>query len=250
MLRQIIVSIGSLKISKDFIIKFRIWDNWQNMKWIYTSSILVALYFGVKMFGLIGKTISKIGDVVTGDLDKVSLGFSGGALLSDWSFVRSDTYKYIFLFFTMSLVYHFGGRTVEILYGIPYRPTFKSFVKSQVRTFTTIFVCYILEQVFVGISSGVLSMTGGSMLQPVVKFLIQSFLFGAVIIDGLHEVRGSSIKQGIKHSFNFYPGIALVFGGAGLLLSYIPLLGTLAIGSVLTVGILIAIKRVEASPVY
>ncbi len=250
MLRQIIVSIGSLKISKDFIIKFRIWDNWQNMKWIYTSSILVALYFGVKMFGLIGKTISKIGDVVTGDLDKVNLGFSGGALLSDWSFVRADTYKYLFLFFTMSLVYHIGGRTVEILYGIPYRPTFKSFVKSQVRTITTIFVCYILEQVFAGISSGVLSMTGGSMLQPVVKFLIQSFLFGAVIIDGLHEVRGSSIKQGINHSFNFYPGIALVFGGAGLLLSYIPLLGTLAIGSVLTVGILIAIKRVEASPVY
>ena len=98
MLRQIIISIGSLKISKDFITRYRLWDNWQNMRWIYTSSILVALYFGVKMFGLIGKAISKIGDVVTGNLDTVSLGFSGGALLSDWSFVRSATYKYIFLF--------------------------------------------------------------------------------------------------------------------------------------------------------
>jgi hypothetical protein len=249
MLRQIIISIGSLKISKDFISRYRIWDNWQNMKWIYTSSIFIALYFGVKMFGLITKAISNLGNIVTGELENVSLGFTGGALLSDWSFVRSDTYKYLFLFFTMSLVYHFGGRTVEILYGIPYRPTFKAFVKSQLRTFTTIFICYLLEQVFVGISSGVLSMTGGSWLQPVVKFLIQCFLFGAVIIDGLHDVRGSSIKQGIKHSFNFYPGIALVFGGVGLLLSYVPLLGSLAISSVLTVGILIAIKRVEASPV-
>lgn len=250
MLRQIIISIGSLKISKDFITKYRIWDNWQNMRWIYTSSILIALYFGIKMFGLIGKAVSNLGHVVTGDLEKVNLGFSGGIVLSDWSFVQSDTYKYFFLFFTMSLVYHFGGRTVELLYGIPYRPTFKAFVKSQVRTFATIFVCYILEQVLVGITSSVLSMTGGSWLQPVVKFLIQCFLFGAVIIDGLHDVRGSSIKQGIKHSFNFYPGIVLVFGGVGLLLSYVPLLGSLAISSVLTVGILIAIKRLEASPVY
>nr|MBP6794841.1 hypothetical protein [Saprospiraceae bacterium] len=248
MLRQIIISIGSLKISKDFITRYRLWDNWQNMRWIYTSSILVALYFGVKMFGLIGKAISKIGDVVTGNLDTVSLGFSGGALLSDWSFVRSDTYKYIFLFFTMSLVYHFGGRAVEILYGIPYRPTFSTFVKSQIRTFFTLLVCYVLEQVFVGISTGILGMTGGSWLTPVVKFMIQSFLFGAVIIDGLHDVRGASIKQGIKHSFDFYPGIALVFGAIGLLISYVPLLGSLAISSVLTVGILIAIKRVEAGP--
>lgn len=250
MLRQIIISIGSLKISKDFIARYQIWNNWQNMRWIYTSSILVALYFGVKMFGLIGKAISKIGDVVTGDLDKVSLGFTGGALMSDWSFVRSDSYKYIFLFFTMSLAYHFGGRTVETLYGIPYRPSLRTFVKSQIRTFITLFVCYVLEQVFVGISSGILSMTGGTWFKPVVKFLIQSFLFGAVIIDGLHDVRGASIKQGIKHSLNFYPGIALVFGAIGLLISYVPLLGSLAISSVLTVGILIAIKRVEASPVY
>lgn len=246
MLRQIIISIGALRISKDFITKFRLWENWQSMRWIYTSFTLVAIYMGLKMFGLMGDAISNLGNIVSGDTESIKMGFSGGTLLTDLSFFKSDTYKYLFLFFTMSLVYHFGGRTVEILYGIPYKPAFKPFVKSQIRTVIAIFICYILENIIEGISGAIIGKT--SILFQVLKFLLHSFFFGAVIIDGLHDVRGTSIKHGLKHSFNIYPGIAILFGAVGLVLSYIPIVGVVLISSVITVGILIAIKRVDAVP--
>ncbi|MBK6391941.1 MAG: hypothetical protein KA109_01460 [Saprospiraceae bacterium] len=245
MLRQIVISIGALRISKDFIIKYRLWDKWQSMRWIYTTFAVLAIALGFKMLGLIADGISNLGHIVTGDFDQVHLGLTGGAFLSDWNFTNSGFYNYVFLFLVMSFVFHFGGRALEILYGIPYRPTFRFFVKSQIRTVIAVFICFILEQVLTGLSSAALSIMGGAWLKWLAKFLIQSFLFGAIIIDGLHEMRGWSINKGIKHSFDHYPGVAVLFGAVGLLFSKIPFVGIVLVGSVLTVGILLAIKRVD-----
>ncbi len=247
MLKQIIVSIGALRISKDFILRYRLWENWRSMRWIHYASVFFAVYCGIKMFSLIGAAFSNLGSLVTGNLDHVQLGFTGGFFKSDFTFFDSDIYKYLFLFFSMSLVFHFGGRTMEILYRVPYRPTFKLFIHSQVRSFMMVLVCYFLESVITGIAGGLLSTFGIGWFHPVFKFLIQSFFFGAIIIDSLHEVRGWSFKASIKHSFNYYSGIALLMGSAGLALSHVPVIGALVVGSIISVGTLIAIKRVETT---
>jgi len=247
MLKQIIIAISALRIGKDFIVRHRLWENWRSMKWIHYASVLFAIFFGIKMFGLIGAAFSNLGNLVTGHMDQVQLGFTGGFLKSDFTFFDSDMYKYLFLFFSMSLVFHFGGRTLEILYRVPYRPTFKTFIHSQLRSFILVFVCYILESTISGVTQGLLSSFGIGWFQPVFKFMIQSFFFGAVIIDGLHEVRGWSFKASIKHSLNYYSGIALLMGAAGLTLSYVPVIGALVVGSIISVGTLIAIKRVETT---
>ncbi|MEP7268826.1 MAG: hypothetical protein ABI844_14455 [Saprospiraceae bacterium] len=246
MLKQFIISIGSLKVSKDFMLKYRLWEGWESMRWIHISFVFAAIFFGFKMLGIIGSAFSNLGNLISGDFENIKLGMTGGAFVSDWSFVKSDSYKYLFLFFTMSIVYHIGGRAMEILYNIPYRPNFKFFVKSQIRTAIVVMVCFILEQVFSGISSMALGLIGFKWLQPASDFIIQSFLFGAILLDGLHEVRGWKVNHGIKHSFKFYSGIALFYGAIGLILSYIPILGLILVSTILSVGILIAIKRIEA----
>ncbi|MBK7607369.1 MAG: hypothetical protein IPI18_09285 [Saprospiraceae bacterium] len=88
MLRQIVISIGALRISKDFIIKYRLWDKWQSMRWIYTTFAVLAIALGFKMLGLIADGISNLGHIVTGDFDQVHLGLTGGAFLSDWNFYQ------------------------------------------------------------------------------------------------------------------------------------------------------------------
>lgn len=113
MLRQIVISIGALRISKDFIIKYRLWDKWQSMRWIYTTFAVLAIALGFKMLGLIADGISNLGHIVTGDFDQVHLGLTGGAFLSDWNFTNSGFYNYVFLFLVMSFVFHFGGRALR-----------------------------------------------------------------------------------------------------------------------------------------
>lgn len=248
MLKQFIIAIGALKISKDFILRYRLWENWRSMRWIHYTWVLFAVFCGIKMLSLVGKAFSNLGNLVTGNLDHVQLGFTGGGLLkSDFTFFDSDIYKYLFLFFSMSLVFHFGGRTLEILYRVPYRPTLKVFIQSQVRSLIMVLVCFVLESVITGISSGLLSTFGVGWFQPVFKFLIQSFFFGAVIMDGLHGERGWSFKASIKHSYTYYSGIGLLMGAVGLILSYIPIIGALVVGSVISVATMIAIKRVETT---
>jgi len=247
MLKQFVIAIGALRISKDFILRYRLWENWRSMRWIHYASVLFAVYCGIMMFSLIGLAFSNLGNLVSGEIDHIQLGFTGGIQKSDFSFFDSDIYKYLFLFFSMSLVYHFGGRTLEILYRVPYRPTFRIFIRSQVRSLIMVFVCYFLESVITGISHGLLSAFGIGWFQPVFKFLIQSFFFGAVIMDGLHEVRGWSFKASIKHAYNYYSGIALLMGSAGLALSYIPIIGAILVGSVISVATMIAIKRVDTT---
>lgn len=247
MLKQFVIAIGALRISKDFILRYKLWENWKSMRWIHYASVIFAIYFGIKMFSLFGLAISNLGNLVSGDIESVKMGFTGGFFKSDFSFFDSDIYKYLFLFFSMSLVFHFGGRTLEILYRVPYRPTFKFFITNQIRSLIMVSVCFVLEQVITGISDGVLSAFGIGWFQPVFKFMIQSFFFGAVIMDGLHEVRGWSFKASIKHSFNYYSGIALIMGGAGLILSYVPLIGALLVGSVISVATMLAMKRVETT---
>ncbi|MEO5583390.1 MAG: hypothetical protein ABIR66_11915 [Saprospiraceae bacterium] len=246
MLRQIIISISALRVSKDFITRYRLWENWQSMKWMHTAFIVFAIFMGIKMFGIVGDCISGLGYLVSGDTSTMKLGFSGNIFTGDFSFLKSDTYKYLFLFFTLSLVYHFGGRALEILYNVPYKPTFKQFLVNQKRALLVLLVGYIIEHIFTGVVSGMLSITGGKWLSGVVQFIIQSFIFGAILIDGLHEVRGTDLRKGFKHSFNYYPGIALSLGAVGLALSYIPVIGVLLVGSIVTIAILIAIKRSEA----
>ena len=247
MLKQIIIAISALKISKDFILRYRLWENWRSMRWIHYAFVMFAIFFGIKMFGLFGSAFSNLGNLVTGNMDQVQLGFTGGFMKSDFSFFDSDMYKYLFLFFSMSLVFHFGGRTMEVLYRVPYRPTFKIFIHSQVRSFLMVLVCYILESIISGVAHGLLSAFSIGWFHPVFKFMIQSFFFGAVIIDGLHEARGWSFKASIKHSLNYYSGIALLMGAVGLALSYVPVFGALVVGSIISVGTLIAIKRMETT---
>lgn len=242
MLRQIIISISALKLSKDFISRYRLWEDWRSMRWMHTAFTIFAVYMGIKMFGLIGSFISGLGQIASGE--PLKLGFSGNIFRGDFSFLQSDSYKYVFLFFTMSLIYHFGGRALEILYGVPYNPTFKSFITAQKRTLIALILGYIIEQVATGLASGVLSIVGVKWLSGVAGFLINSFIFGAIIIDGLHEVRGTDVKAGFKHSYNYYPGIALTLGAVGLASSYIPFAGVL-LEALITVAILIAIKRTE-----
>lgn len=247
MLNQFIIAIGALKISKDFILRYKLWENWRSMRWVHYASVIFAVICGIKMLSLVGAAFSNLGNIVTGNLDHIQLGFTGGFLKSESDFFDTDIYKYLFLFFSMSLVYHFGGRTLEILYRVPYRPTFKVFIHSQVRALIFVLICFILESIVTGISGGLLKTFGIGWFQPVFKFVIQSFFFGAVILDGLHGGRGWSFKASIKHSFNYYSGIALLLGAAGLALSYIPVIGALLVGSIISVAAMIAIKRVETT---
>lgn len=247
MLHQFIVAIGALAVSKDFILSHRLWDNWKSMRWVHTASIIAMFYFGIRIFGVITSLFSNIGPEMVADAGQVEMGFNAGFFKSNFSFFDDDIYKYLFLFCSMSLVYHFGGKTMEILYHVPYRPTFKTFVRTQVRGFAFVLVCYVLESVITGISGGLLSTFNIGWFQPAFKFLVQSFFFGAVIMDALHEERGWSFKASIKHSFNYYSGIALVCGAVGLALSYVPVLGALLVGSVVSVATMIAIKRIETT---
>ncbi|HNR09441.1 MAG TPA: hypothetical protein PKM27_19120 [Saprospiraceae bacterium] len=247
MLHQFIIAIGALAISKDFILSHRLWDNWKSMRWVHTASIIAMFYFGIRMFGVIVSLFSGLGSLASGDPGQLKMGFNAGFFNSDFSFFDDDIYKYLFLFCSMSLVYHFGGKTMEILYQVPYRPTFKTFIRSQARGFAFVFMCYILESVITGISSGLLSAFHIGWFQPVFKFLVQSFFFGAVIMDALHEERGWNFKASIKHSLNHYSGIALVCGTVGLALSHVPVLGALLVGSVVSVATMIAMKRIETT---
>lgn len=247
MLHQFIIAIGALAISKDFILSHRLWDNWKSMRWVHTASIIAMFYFGIRIFGVIISFFSGLGSLVTNNPGQLEMGFNAGFFKSDFAFFDDDIYKYLFLFCSMSLVYHFGGKTMEILYNVPYRPSFKTFVRTQARSLAFVFMCYILESVVTGISGGLLSAFHIGWFQPVFKFLVQSFLFGAVIMDTLHEERGWDFKASIKHSLNYYSGIALVCGMLGLALSHVPLLGALLVGSVVSVATMIAMKRMETT---
>jgi hypothetical protein len=245
MLRQFFISFSALAISKSFILRHRLWENWESMRWLYASVLVGAFLVGLRLLRVLGAAVRNVTSMFQGDFDRVEMGM-GFNWFSLESFSSSSSYKYLFLLLTMSLVYHFGGRAIEIIYGIPYRPSFKGFIRSQTRTAIVVLLCLIIEKIVTGILSGILNLSHGGFLLGLATFLIHSFLFGAVIIDGLHEVRGATMNQGIKHSFNHYPGIALSMGAIGVIFSYVPLIGIIFVSSILTVAILIAIKRVDS----
>ena len=86
MIRQIYIAIGALKVSRAFILRYRRWEKWESMKWMHTLFTALAIYVGLKMFGMIGSALANLGHLASGDLDAVKLGFNISSL-PDWSFV-------------------------------------------------------------------------------------------------------------------------------------------------------------------
>lgn len=242
MLRQIFISIDALKQSKEFIRRYRPWEGWQSIGWISNLYLILAMIIGLKFLQALTYSFSHLFSVA-GSSGHVEAGF--GNLFTILFTSSNNFYQYLILFFSMALIYHIGGRTMQIIYRIPYRPSFKEFIHSQVRGAIVVMICFFLTKICIGVGTSVLSMIGFGWIHWLLKMIVSSFFFGTALIDGLHEVRGIAIRQGILHSYHQYPGIAIIIGGIGLALSCIPILGVIGVG-LLSVPILIAIHRFES----
>lgn len=222
--RNFIDTIFCFPKSVQFIREHRLWDGFWRYSWVSTILIVIGVLFSLRFYttftGWIGNMTfnpSEIGER-TRDIFGALRSQGGG-------FLFSSSFKYIVFIFMEIIIFHSVGRTIEILRKTEERvPTFKIFLKAQIRMIEIGFRAWIYELIAMILISIAVGLLGLEFLKMPILFLVQIYLIGFAMVDNYNERLGMKIKESISFTAN-YKGVAIAVGLVVYLIMLIPLAG-------------------------
>jgi CysZ protein len=222
--RNFIDTIFCFPKSVKFIREHRLWDGFWRYSWFSIILIVIGVLFSLRFYSTFTDWIWNI------TLNPVEIGERTrdifGKLKSQGSgFLFSSSFKYIVFILMEIVIFHSVGRTIEILRkGEERKPTFKIFLRAQIRMIEISFRAWVYEliaMIFISIGVGLL---GVEFLKMPILFLIQVYLIGFAMVDNYNERLGMKIKESIVFTGN-YKGVAVAVGLVVYVIMLIPLAG-------------------------
>ena len=233
----------------NFIKKHQLWKGMQQYSWLNKLSIFVGMVLGIKIFKVLMDFLFHL--PITNPIAITSSVFH---LVKDVSIESYELFflggfKYIIVLALEVLIIHFGGKTTEILTGVPFKMTFKDFLSDQIRAFKMILRKYILELIVTAAIGIALKIIGFGYIETPLVLVIQCYFLGVVIMDNYFKHRGKTTKES-EQIIRQYAGLATAIGMFFYIMLFIPIIGAVVgacIAAVASTLVLYELKPLENS---
>ncbi|MGB0864650.1 MAG: EI24 domain-containing protein [Saprospiraceae bacterium] len=201
-----------------FIRTHRLWDGFWKYSWVSTILIVIGVVFSLRFYANFSDWIFDMNWKKPTEIGRHTLDALGGTLFS-------SGFKYIVFILMEIVIFHSVGRTIEILRkGEKRTPTFKIFLKAQIRMIKISIQSWIYELLALIAISIIVGLLGIEFLKMPILFLVQAYLIGFAMVDNYNERLGMKIKESIRFTAD-YKGVALAVGLVVYLIMLIPLAG-------------------------
>lgn len=244
-LNQFIDTIKGHWEATEFIIKYRPWSGFWNYGWVSSLLLSLAILSGFKFFNVFMNWFEQFkSHENTNSFVEMGLLFESMALES-YNFLFSGSIKYIMLILLEVVIFHLCRRTMEILSKEESKPTFKEFLKAQIRMIKAVFRTYILEMIFTALIKFSFNMLDAyAFLEPAFIFTVQCYFLGFLVIDNYNEQFHLSIKDSAKYTKQF-AGVAIAIGLVLNVFLLIPLIGPIVGPMIAAVTVTLIMYRIS-----
>ncbi|MEZ4888831.1 MAG: hypothetical protein R3E32_29160 [Chitinophagales bacterium] len=227
-----------------FIQKHELWKGMKQYGWLNRLSVLAGVVLGVKIFMMLMEFLLNI--PLFNPIEMTS------SIFHLFSKVGTESYqlfflggfKYLIVLALEVLIIHFGGKTTEVLTGVPFHLTFKEFIADQIRAVKVIIQKYILELIVTIIIGIVLGILGIDFLKTPLIFIAQCYFLGVVLMDNYFKQRGKTVRQS-EEIIRRYAGLATAIGMVFYILLFIPIIGAVMGACIAAVASTLALHKLK-----
>ncbi len=206
-----------------FIRKNRIWEGFWKYTWVSTLVIIIGLLFTVRFYSYFA--------IWWIHIDPAAIGTETRNLLSRFTgeganLFLSSGFKYVIFIFMEIVIFHSVGRTIQLISKKQDRePTFKIFLKAQIRMIKISLRSWVKELIATILISIAIGISGADFLKTPLIFIVQCYYIGFMMVDNYNERLGMNITQSAKFTQKF-ADVTLAIGLVVYIIMYIPLIGT------------------------
>lgn len=208
-----------------FTRKHKLWEGFWRYGWVSKMLILIALFIGLKFFGIFMKWINQFREADSEEMMVVVSGMFTDFYNSGYAELFSGGTKYFMLILLEVIIFHMCRRTLEILNG-KYEAAlgFNDFIKAQIRMLKVGLYSWVLEIVVAALAGVGLGIFGISFLEDGIVFIAQCYFLGWAVVDNYNEQFGLTINESLKYTSQYF-GIALAVGAVLYIIMLIPIAG-------------------------
>lgn len=216
--------------TSSFIVKARLWDGFFRHKLVLLVSIIGVIIIPYSLFEFVRSQISS-SQIFNGSNQAIA---SMNNSIS-WKSLFEGGNKYVVLILIQMLVVYFSNRTIEYLSGVKIHMTVHELLKSQFRVISVSIRNWVIELIIgIGISI-VIGIFGPDWLEDLTKFIIACYFVGYLFIDNYNFTFGMTIKDSAE-VVKRHVGAALVVGFVAKVLLLLPIIGSIFVSFICSVG--------------
>lgn len=208
-----------------FIKEHRLWVGFWHYGWVSRFLIFVAILIGLKFFGIFAKWLNEATHTDSVHILSMTSGMFSDMYNQGFKEIFTGNMHFMMLILLEVLIFHIIRRTLEVLFGAIPEPTFKDFIRAQMRMFMVSIIAIVLGKIATSIIGIPLGMMGvWSFSKPVVEKIVEFYFLGFVVVDNYNEQFHLKIKESLKYTIR-YSGVALAVGTVLYVLMVIPIIG-------------------------
>ena len=227
-----------------FILKHKLWKGVGQYGWLTRLFIFLGILLGLKVFNSLMDLLSSIQSADPGAMTSSMFHLFKEVGTEGYELFFLGGFKYVVVLALEVVIIHFGGKTTEVLTGVPFRMTFKQFLSDQFRAFKMILRKYCLEIIATIALSILLKIAGLKLLESPLNFLIQCYFLGVVLMDNYFKHRGKSTKES-EQIIRQYAGLATAIGMCFYFMLLIPIIGAVAGACIAAVASTLALNELK-----
>ncbi len=219
---QFIKGISSFITAYDFAKKHRIWAGLFKNKWI--SIVLCLVIFFVAYHSIYAVLGFFQGTLIDHETGVQQAGFFSGLGLLSHELFFSSSIKYIVLIALEVITFHCSTKTINLLTGRNFEPSFNDFYKAEIRMIKVAIRSWIYELIATILITIIFEIFGLGWLKYPFIYFAQFFFVGLAFLDNYLE----QFKIDIKDSFAIiyqHVGASVAIGMLSLSLVFIPIIG-------------------------
>jgi CysZ protein len=209
----------------NFIKEHRVWHGFWQYSWVSIILLIIGVFISIQFYSSIIDWWRYMYAADVAELGEETRHLVGGILLSRESFIFSSGFKYVIFILMEIVIFHSVGKTIAIISEEEDRkPTFKIFLKAQIRMIKVAFESWIKEiiaTIFISIALGFL---GFQEFKSVLIFFVSCYFIGFAMVDNYNERLGMTIRESLKFTRK-YTGVALAIGLVVYAIMLIPVIG-------------------------
>lgn len=215
-----------------FIINNRLWSGFLRHKLVLIVCVILGIAIPYSIFQYLGAKISTFKDYSVEHQSITSTAMNNS--ISFQSLFDGGN-KYLVLILIQMLVVYFSNKTIEHLSNVRIHMSVKEMIMSQIRIIIVSLRNWIFELVIgVGVSI-VIGVFGPDWLEDILKFVVGCYFVGYLFIDNYNFAFNINIKESTQ-IVRRHAGAALTVGLVAKILFLLPVLGSLLVSFICSVG--------------
>ena len=230
-LQQIFTSSNKLILTIPFIFDNKLWHGFFKHKLVLILSGLSAMVISFSILKYMNGALSFNG----GNVASQKLGAADISNHLSFANLFDGGNKYLILILIQMLVVHFSNKTIEILSGSTIDMSVREMFGSQIRNIVVVIRNWIFELIVGVFISIIVGIFGPDWLVTTLKFIVGSYFIGFLFIDNYNYTFAIPVKDS-SLIVRRHLGAAVVIGGVAKILFLLPVVGSILVSFICSVG--------------